>query len=77
MSLGEASKIFLKMLGINGSDVQVNPSKVQLPKYMLDLYAAAAAQHSAGFGGRPLDNTIIRSFYNEGNLLVISVLYHF
>ena len=77
MSLDEASKIFLKMLGINGSDVQVDTSKIQIPKYMLDLYATAASQHSAGFGRMPVDNTIIRSFYNEGNLLVISVLYYF
>ena len=66
-SLSDASGVLHKMLGSSkGGQDKVDPSKINIPPYMLDLFKLVADQDGNKRPDVSLDGSIVRSFFNEG-----------
>ena len=65
----DTSSILKKMFGgSKGSKGRLDPKNIKIPQYMLDLFSLVADKNGNRKENVPLDGSIVRSFFNEGEV---------
>ena len=66
-SLTDASSSVLTRL--TKTQGKLDPNKIKIPQYMLDLFSLVADKNGNRKADVALDGSVVRSFFNEGELL--------